>query len=436
MKVEGDTLSVMAMEFRDFLGGTLKAGTPDSVDPYLEASAVSRSDQGMPWIARAKGHPGWRLAGNVVSTRGGIARMLGTDAAGITGIVLGAMERPLPPKEIATPGYYERIDPASIPFPTYFKGDGGPYVTSGIFHASFGHRSNLSFHRMMHIGGGRFAIRVVPRHLHALIGEARKEGEDLPAAVSIGCDIASLIAASCSAPFGTDELSIASAIHKAVAGAPLNTFAPMERGAVRAPAGAEVVLCGRITGESVPEGPFVDITGTYDHSGMEGQPVFVADMALARTDPILHVLLPGGLEHYHLMGLPKEPAILQSVRKVVPVVKAVRLTEGGCCWLHGAVSIRKQKEGDGKNAIMAAFTGHPSMKRVVVVDEDIDVFDDRALEWAIATRFQASNDLVVIEGARGSTLDPSLDEDGTTSKYGMDATMPLSGNEGYRKVEV
>jgi UbiD family decarboxylase len=126
---------------------------------------------------------------------------------------------------------------------------------------------------------------------------------------------------------------------------------------------------------------------------------------------------------------------MQSVKKVVPTVRAVRLTEGGCCWLHGAVSIRKQKEGDGKNAIMAAFTGHPSMKRVIVVDDDIDIFDDRALEWAVATRFQPATDLVVIEGARGSTLDPSLDPDGTTSKYGMDATMPMFDNSGYRRAE-
>src|SRR3989449_575807 len=103
------------------------------------------------------------------------------------------------------------------------------------------------------------------------------------------------------------------------------------------------------------------------------------------------------------------------------------LTEGGCAWLHGVVSIRKQHQGDGKNAIMAAFGAHTSMKQVVIVDEDIDIFDDRDVEWAIATRFQADRGLVVLHDVRGSSIDPSA-RDGFTSKMGIDATKPLGGN--------
>ncbi len=127
-----------------------------------------------------------------------------------------------------------------------------------------------------------------------------------------------------------------------------------------------------------------------------------------------------------MMGLPKEPIIHRAVSGVVPKVRAVRLNEGGCCWLHAVVSIKQQKPGDAKNAILAAFGGHASLKRVVVVDEDIDPFDDWAVEWAIATRFQADRDLVVIEGARGSSLDPSAAD--TTAKMGLDATVPIGAN--------
>jgi UbiD family decarboxylase len=123
-----------------------------------------------------------------------------------------------------------------------------------------------------------------------------------------------------------------------------------------------------------------------------------------------------------MMGLPKEPLIHRAVGAVVPKVRAVRLTEGGCCWLHAVVSIRQQKEGDAKNAMLAAFAGHASLKRVVVVDEDVDPFDDHAVEWALATRFQADSDVLVVEGARGSSLDPSAE--GTTAKLGLDATVP------------
>jgi UbiD family decarboxylase len=291
---------------------------------------------------------------------------------------------------------------------------------------------------MMKLPGDRFAIRVVPRHLNTLLIEAQKNGDDLPAAVSIGSDVGALIAGSISLRFGVDEMEVASSIHKGITGEPLHVFAPGgNNGGPKAPVGTEIVLLGRITAERVPEGPFVDITSTQDLSGMRsGEPVFEVDKVIVRTEPIVHVMLPGGLEHYMMMGLPKEPSILQSVRKVVPKVHAVRLTEGGCCWLHGVVSITKQKEGDGKNAIMAAFTGHPSMKKVTVVDEDIDIFDDRQVEWAVATRFQADKDLILIPNSRGSTLDPSSHEgDGTTTKVGIDATMPLKGREPFLRVK-
>jgi UbiD family decarboxylase len=164
----------------------------------------------------------------------------------------------------------------------------------------------------------------------------------------------------------------------------------------------------------------VDITGTVD--GVREQPVVEIDRVYHMPEPIFHAILPGGYEHYMMMGLPKEPLIHRAVGAVVPQVRAVRLTEGGCCWLHAVVSIKQQKEGDAKNAMMAAFAGHASLKRVVVVDEDVDPFDDHAVEWALATRFQADRDTMVVQGARGSSLDPSAD--GTTAKLGLDATIP------------
>jgi UbiD family decarboxylase len=119
--------------------------------------------------------------------------------------------------------------------------------------------------------------------------------------------------------------------------------------------------------------------------------------------------------------------IWESVSKVVPKVKAVNLTEGGCSWLHAVVSIDKLVDGDAKNALTATFSAHPSLKHAVVVDTDIDVYDPNKVEWAIATRFQANEDLIIIPQARGSTLDPSADQEtGLTTKAGIDATRPLT----------
>jgi UbiD family decarboxylase len=127
------------------------------------------------------------------------------------------------------------------------------------------------------------------------------------------------------------------------------------------------------------------------------------------------------------MGLPHETMIWEAVSKVVPSVRAVNLSIGGCGWLHAIISIDKLVDGDAKNALTAAFSAHPSLKHAVVVDTDIDVCNPHEVEWAIATRFQAGEDMVMIPNTRGSTLDPSADqENGLTTKVGVDATRPLT----------
>lgn len=120
----------------------------------------------------------------------------------------------------------------------------------------------------------------------------------------------------------------------------------------------------------------------------------------------------------------------------MPEVVAVRLTQASGHWLHAVISIRKSHDGDPKNAIMAAFGAHPSLKHVVIVDDDIDVDDLGQVEWAIATRFQADRGLVVVYRARGSTLDPSSVEDGMTSKVGIDATKPLGSDLRFEKARI
>jgi UbiD family decarboxylase len=193
-----------------------------------------------------------------------------------------------------------------------------------------------------------------------------------------------------------------------------------------APAEAELVLEGRISAsKEVVEGPFVDITGTYDVQ--RRQPVVDVVGVMRRRDFVYEGLLPSGAEHRLLMGLPHEVLIWESVSKVVPKVCAVNLSVGGSGWLHAVISVEKQVDGDGKNILLAAFAAHPSLKHAVVVDSDIDVFDPCDVEWAIATRFQAGEDLVVVKNVRGSTLDSSADQEtGLTTKMGVDATRPFT----------
>jgi UbiD family decarboxylase len=157
-----------------------------------------------------------------------------------------------------------------------------------------------------------------------------------------------------------------------------------------------------------------------------------------REDYVYQGILPSGSEHRLLMGLPREVLIWESVSKVVPKVYAVNLSLGGSGWLHAIISIEKQLEGDGKNALLAAFAAHPSLKHAVVVDSDVDVYKVSDVEWAIATRFQASEDLIIIKNVRGSTLDSSAEQEtGLTTKVGIDATRPLTKpREKFERVKI
>ena len=284
--------------------------------------------------------------------------------------------------------------------------------------SEYGGKRNVSFHRMMIMDKDSIAVRLVPRHLYTMFNNAKKDGKELKIAICIGARPEVLLAAATSTAYDADEMRIASAMVKKSTGSPLKV-GKCDNGLL-VPSETDYVLEARITFETAKEGPFVDITGTYDF--VRDQPVIKVEKIWACKDPIMQLLLPGGNEHYLFMGLPREPIMFKTVQQAVPRTHNVRLTEGGCCWLNGVVSITKNKEGDGMNAIMAAFTGHPSLKHVIVVDEDIDIFDDRQVEWAVATRFQADR-MLRIPGAAGSSLDPSAE--GTTWKMGIDATVPL-----------
>ena len=209
------------------------------------------------------------------------------------------------------------------------------------------------------------------------------------------------------------------------------------------PAECEFVLEGKVyLDEKHEEGPFVDLTETYDVVRME--PVFEVKKITHRKGAIWQALLPGALEHKVLMGMPREPTIFKMVNEASVKCLDVNVNPGGCCWLHAIVKIDKRSEDDGKKAIEAAFKGHKSCKHVFVVDKDIDIYDPLNVEWALATRFQGDVDLMIKDKEPGSSLDPSA-EPGTkmTTKMGLDSTAPLKVLKGknfekadYPKVDV
>jgi UbiD family decarboxylase len=409
----------------------------DKVSTRFEASAIMKAFQDGPVVLfeNIEGHHS-KIVGNVCGTRNRICSALGVPPEGLYRKLLDAMATPKPPKIVEdSSAKEEKEEPklSKIPVLTHFERDAGAYVTADVVSARSGDGKieNVSVHRLLVLDDRHLAIRLVPRHLFKLWNMAKEERRPVDVAIAIGVHPAILLAAASSPPFGVSEYGVANAL----LGGNLR-LVRCEKVEAYAPADAELILEGRITFEEVEEGPFVDITETYDAERL--QPIIEVVHVTHREDYMYQALLPGGPEHRLLMGMPRETAIYEAASKVVPRVKAVNLSNGGCGWLHAVVSVEKQADGDAKNALLAAFAAHPSLKRAVVVDADIDVFSPDEVEWAMATRFQADEDLIIIPKARGSTLDPSGDQqNGITTKWGIDATRPSAApKEKFEKAKI
>jgi len=312
------------------------------------------------------------------------------------------------------------VDLRALPIPWHYREDGGRYQSASVIIAEYNGIRNMSYHRQLLRDASHTVARFVPRHLRTMYETARANGDEISIAVVNGADATVLLAAAMSFNEDLDELTVAAALHERLHGQPLR-LVRLGNG-VSVPADAEYAMEARITLDVDVEGPYVDITGTVD--GVREEPVIEYDAVFHRNNPIFHALISAGVEHRTLMGLPRAPTIKTAVSEVVPCTD-VFLTDGGCGWLSSVVQIIPQNEGDGVRAIHAALDGHRSMKQVVVVDQDIDIADSARVEWALMTRWQPDTDTVILSAQKGSSLDPSRSQDGTTSKIGMDATLPL-----------
>jgi 2,5-furandicarboxylate decarboxylase 1 len=375
------------------------------------------------------------------NNRSRMARVLGTDDFGLTPRYLEAIRRPLPPvvvkdgpvKEVKTTRNIDLLN--YLPVITHYEKDGGPYITAGVVIAEDKSRGvrNISYHRLQITGKDEIGLLIQPRHLWKLYTEREKENQPLEVAVAIGLDTSIRLAGATWGsliPLGFDELSIAGALRqKAV------EIVPCETVDVMVPARAEIVLEGEILPRTrKTEGPFAEFTGTY--GDVWENPVLRVKAITHRKGPIYQDLLTFTPEHHLLLAVPYEPVVYQAVRTYVPGTRAVHVTPSGCGKFHAVVCIRKEHEGDGKDAILAGLYSVRDIKLVTVVDEDVDPYNPREVEWALATRFQADKDLVVISGAKGNELDPSCPQLALTAKMGMDATKPLARIERFEKIRI
>jgi len=413
------------MGFREMLQGVQVVDELVSVHhEMLERSMAS--DHRPLLLTNVKESPGHRAALNIID-RDRLCESFGVEPGELIDILAWAMDNPSEPVLVGAPeapvleNAMEKVDLSTLPIPWHYPEDGGRYQSASVIIAQYGGTRNTSFHRQLLRDATHTVSRFVPRHLRTMTDNAIESGNEIPIAVVNGPDPVVLLAGAMSFDEPLDELRVASALHERFYDRPLS-IVELSNG-VAVPADSEYAMEARITLETDREGPYVDITGTLD--GVRLEPVIEYDAIHHRDAPVFHALIPAGLEHKTLMGLPRAPTIKAAVSEVATCTD-VYLTEGGCGWLSSVVQIVPKQKGDGVKAIHAALDGHRSMKQVIVVDDDIDVTDPARVEWALMTRWQPDMDTVILSSQKGSSLDPSRDEDGTTSKIGMDATLDPS----------
>ena len=366
------------------------------------------------------------VASNVLGTRKRFALAIGAiDENSIHTHIIQSIAKASPPRKVSSDApFYENssTDLKDLPVITHFEKDAGAFITSSIVFAKDQEKDNQnsSTHRLLLLDKKHMAIRMVEgRHLHKCYSFAKEHGEDLKVAIVVGVHPAVSIAAAYQAAYGIDEMLIANSLLRNDLTLSISNFSGLY-----VPTHSEIVLEGKILKDRTEEEWMVEMLRTYDFK--RKQPVFELDRIRYRNDAIFYDILPGYAEHRLLMGLPVESKMFEVIKNVVPSTKTVHLTDGGSNWLDAVIQIKKRLEGEPKNALLAAFAAHPSLKMAIVVDDDIDPTSPVSVEYAMSTRCQADKGLLIITNAKGSSLDPSSDQENLlTTKVGIDATATL-----------
>jgi UbiD family decarboxylase len=422
----------MAQDLRSYLD-QIKRDTPDEfvvvskeVDPAYELTALvvklERETRRRPILVfeRVRGSR-FPVITNLHASRSRLAAAMRTPPREMLRTYLGAMERPIAPRVVPTGPVKdvvlagERVNLRDLPQIIHHEGDAGPYVTAAISFARdpASETWNCAYNRLMIQGRDTTSIHLtLGKHLWEFQRIAEGRGEALPVAFAVGVHPALALGALAIGSIDEDERAIMGAL----LGEPLE-LVRCETSDVLVPAHAEMVIEAEILpGARVAEGPFGEFTG---YSLGERQREVVKVKAIThRAGALFQDITVAHLDHMLLSTIPMEANLYRAVRAMVPSVRAVRVPGPFTCY----VSIEQRLVGQAKNTILAVLGADLYMKRVVVVDHDVDIFDDRQVTWAIATRCQPDRDITVVTHARGSDLDPSSREDGYSAKWGVDAT--------------
>ena len=453
--------------------------TDVEVDPEAELSGVYRHVGAGGTVMRPtkidgpamifnniKGHPDARVLIGLLASRQRVAALLGTTKEDLGKLLCRCAQNPIEPVVTDDPAPCQEVihrvtDPdfdlyKLIPAPTNTPKDAGPYITMGMCYATHPDtgRSDVTIHRMCIQSKDELSIFLMPgaRHIGAMAERATELGRPLPISISIGVDPAIEIG-SCfeppTTPLGYNELAIAGALR----GTPvvMHKCVSIEENCI---ANAEYVIEGEIqpgvrvvedqnshTGYAMPEFP-----GYNGRASSECWLIKVKAVT-TRTHPIMQTVIGPSEEHVTLAGIPTEASIWGLIEKALPgkITNVYAHPSGGGKYM-AVLQCRKTvhtDEGKQRQAALLAFSAFPELKHVILVDEDVDIFDSRDVLWAMNTRFQGDRDIVTIPGVRCHPLDPSSNPEyspsipdiGVSCKTIFDCTVPFHLKDRFQRAQ-
>jgi 2,5-furandicarboxylate decarboxylase 1 len=385
-----------------------------------------------------------QLVGNVTGSRSRIARAFGVEPAALAAEIRRRLagkpdlvEIPrgeAPVQEVVSTG--PDADLTALPVHLQHGEDGAPYISASMDFVvdRVSGLTNVGIRRLMLRGRREAGVDLnSPSDLRAIYEASAARGEPLPISFVVGAHPIDHVAAVMRLP--VDELSLIATLRAA----PLAVVKCISND-IRVPADAEWVLEGYLDarGHVEQEGPYGEFLGYY--GSVKRNPVFHLTAITRRRDALFQTSTIGGFslattDTAPLNGVRTEVMIWRALETAVREPVAIYATTSSGGMFNLRVALRQRVAGEARNAIAACFGALPNVKNVFVVDPDVDIFSDQQMDWALATRFQADRDLVVMEGMRALPLDPSLDGKKTGAKAGFDLTWPY-GSTGRMETRV
>jgi len=415
-------------------GDLISLSTP--LDPKYEISAVlsemGKREAPAILFERVRGHR-LPVVGNLLGTRKRLSLALGIDPEKLFEEFPKRMEKRLSPILIRDSSprtvFKKGIDLKKLlPVLTHYAGDSGPYITSGFSSARDPETGVIGrgLHRMQMRGKNRLGISLLNPPLAEIYGKYKRMRRRMEIATVIGMDPLIFLASILKAPAGVDKLSIAGGIRgKAV------PMAKAENIDLEIPAFGEIVIEGFIDPKGKEEDGVLGESSGY-YMGFSKSPTIQVIAITFRKKPLYHAIVPWSLEVDNLLYLVHGLDFVPKMKREIPSIKEIRLIPG-TFGSHAVMSMDTENKGEIRRALSLALS-FTNIKKIIAVNTDINIQDDQELEWALATRFQADKDLMVMINLRGQPIDPSSGNGFLTAKMGLDATKPRS--EGFEKVGI